>query len=63
LALTSGTRLGVYEVTAHIGEGAAVMALVEGDRLSQRITRGAIPVDEVLPIQKGETLCVFQKGI
>jgi eukaryotic-like serine/threonine-protein kinase len=116
LALIPGTRLGVYEVTAQIGEGgmgqvyratdtnlkrqvaikilppalaadhdrlarfqreaevlgslnhpniaaihgleesggmtALIMELVEGDDLSQRIARGAIPVDEALPIAK-----------
>ena len=116
LALTPGTRLGVYEITAPIGEGgmgqvyratdttlgrqvaikilpdafasdperlarfereaktlaslnhphiaaiygfeksaglhALVMELVEGDDLSQRIARGAIPIDETLPIAK-----------
>jgi eukaryotic-like serine/threonine-protein kinase len=116
LALTPGTRLGVYEVTAPIGEGgmgqvycardtrlnrdvalkilpdsfandpdrlarltreaqtlaslnhpniahiygleesgglrALVMEFVEGDDLSQRIARGAIPLDEALPIAK-----------
>jgi Tol biopolymer transport system component len=116
VALTTGSRLGVYEITALIGEGgmgqvyratdtklkrqvaikilppavaadadrlarfqreaevlaslnhpniahihgleesggtiALVMELVEGDDLSQRIARGAIPVDEVLPIAK-----------
>ena len=28
------------------------MELVEGDDLSQRIARGAIPIDEALPIAK-----------
>ena len=116
MALTPGTRLGVYDITASIGEGgmgqvyratdttlgrevaikilpdavasdperlarfereaktlaslnhphiaaiyaveksggthALVMELVEGDDLSQRMERGAIPLDEALPIAK-----------
>jgi serine/threonine protein kinase len=34
------------------GVTAIVMELVEGDDLSQRIARGAIPIDEALPIAK-----------
>jgi len=34
------------------GIRAFVMELVEGDDLSQRIARGAIPLDEALPIAR-----------
>jgi eukaryotic-like serine/threonine-protein kinase len=42
------------------GVTALVMELVEGDDLSQRIARGAIPIDEVQPIarQIAEALAV-----
>jgi len=48
------------------GVRALVMELVEGEDLSQRIGRGAIPIDEVLPIAKqiAEALeAAHQQGI
>ncbi len=130
MSLTSGTRLGVYEIIALIGEGgmgqvfrardtrldrdvaikilpeafahdadrlarftreaktlaslnhpniaaiygleesggvsALVMELVEGDDLSQRIAKGAIPIDEALPIAKqiaGALEAAHEQGI
>ncbi len=42
----------IYGLEESGGVTALVMELVEGDDLSQRIARGAIPLDEVLPIAK-----------
>ena len=43
---------GIYGLEESGGVSAPVMELVEGDDLSQRIARGAIPLDETLPIAK-----------
>jgi len=42
----------IYGLEESGGMTALVMELVEGDDLSQRITRGAIPLNEALPIAK-----------
>jgi serine/threonine protein kinase len=43
---------GIYGLEEGDGISALVMELVGGDDLSQRIARGAIPIDEALPIAK-----------
>jgi eukaryotic-like serine/threonine-protein kinase len=41
---------GIYGIEESDGVRALVMELVEGEDLSQRITRGAMCLDDVLPI-------------
>src|SRR5262245_56429352 len=42
----------IYGLEESAGATALVMELIEGDDLSQRIARGAIPLNEALPIAK-----------
>src|SRR6266581_3086645 len=56
----------IHGLEESAGHSALVMELVEGEDLSQRIARGAIPIDEALPIAKqiAEALeAAHEKGI
>jgi hypothetical protein len=51
-ALNHANIAGIYGFEENGGLTALVMELVEGEDLSQRIARGAIPIDDALPIAK-----------
>jgi serine/threonine protein kinase len=51
-ALTHPNIAAIYGLERSGATTALVMELVEGDDLSQRIARGAIPIDDALPIAK-----------
>ena len=48
-ALNHPNIAGIYGLEESGGVSALVMELVEGEDLSQRIARGAVPLDEALP--------------
>jgi serine/threonine protein kinase len=57
---------GIYGLEESGGVSALVMELVRGNDLSQRIARGAIPIDEALPIAKqiaGALEAAHEQGI
>ena len=51
-ALNHPNIASIYGIEETDGAQALVMELVEGDDLSQRLARGALPIDEALPIAK-----------
>ena len=51
-ALNHPSIAAIYGLEESGGIRALVMELVEGEDLSQRIARGAIPIDDALPIAK-----------
>ncbi len=51
-ALNHPNIAAIYGLEKSADVTALVMELVEGDDLSQRLARGAVPIDEVLPIAK-----------
>ncbi len=65
-ALTSEHIAGIYDVLERQGELFLVMEYVEGTTLRRRLARGALPVEEFLPVavQCAEALsAAHQKGI
>src|SRR6188474_2652192 len=51
-ALNHPNIAAIFGLEESAGVSALVMELVEGEDLSQRIARGAIPIDEALPIAR-----------
>ena len=52
----------IYAIEKSTGQYALVMELVEGDDLSQRIAKGAMPIDEALPIAKQIAFVATSEG-